>query len=71
MDNFSGMFDRSKYYSQTEALKIFKISMARYKRCLLENNIPVVSHPVDLGGYLVDTKYVLKEDIEKLNLSKR
>lgn len=64
-------FPRELYYSQTEACKKFKISVKQFKQMLIDHSITVVSHRVDLGGFEVDTIYVLKEDIDKLNLPLR
>lgn len=65
------MFNREAYLSQTEIVKNYKVSVKKFKELLKEHNIPVVSNKADLGLYSVNTVYILKEDIGKLNLDKR
>lgn len=65
------MFNREAYLSQTEIVKNYKVSVKKFKELLNEHNIPVVSHKADLGLYSVNTIYILKEDLSKLNLDKR
>lgn len=71
MQDIMGDFPRSEYYSQTEAIKKFKISVQTFKQLLVDNNIQVVSRRVNLGEFEVDTLYVRKTDIDQLNLQKR
>lgn len=65
------MFPREKYYSQTEIIKTYQISVKRFKELVQKHNIPVLSKNVNLGTYSVNTVYVLREDVEKLKLNKR
>lgn len=65
------MFKRDLYYSITEVVKIFKITAKDYKSLLIQNNIPAIKKPVNLGNYQVESIYVLKSDVESLNLKKR
>lgn len=65
------MFPREQYYSQTEIVKRYKVSVKKCKELIQAHNIPVLSKKIDLGGYFVDTIYVPKEAIDKLNLTKR
>ncbi|RZK45966.1 MAG: hypothetical protein EOO97_00075 [Pedobacter sp.] len=69
--NFEGMFNRGDYYSQTEVLKTYKVSSKRYQELLEEHGVEPIRRPVQMEGYEVNTLYVLKEDLEKLNLEKR
>jgi hypothetical protein len=62
-------FPREMYYSQTEALKIYKISAEDYKELI--KDLPQINKKIDLGGYQVITIYVLRELIDNLNLKKR
>ena len=65
------MFLRHQYYSQTELTKLFKISVKGVKQLIVDHQLVVTSKPVDLGEYTVESVYINKEDIDKLNLPKR
>lgn len=67
----STMFPRHLYYSQSEVCTKYQITPRMYQELLVERNIPQVNKVVDLGGYTVTTRYVLKEDVESLNLNTR
>ena len=60
------MFRRSDYYSQTEATKILKLSIKRFKALVEQHKLKVIEVPVDLGLYSTTALYYLKEDIEIL-----
>ncbi len=67
--------NRNYYYSQTEVVKLFKVSINRFKQLIIENNISVVSHELMMGTllkpYTVTTIYILKDDVTKMNLEPR
>ena len=65
------MFNRKLYYSQTDVVKRFKVSIKQFKQLLVENNIPQINKEINLGMFEVTTIYVLKSDIDKLNLEIR
>lgn len=67
----SAMFPRHLYYSQSEVCTKYQITPRMYQDLLVERNIPQVNKVVDLGGYTVNTRYVLIEDVESLNLTLR
>jgi hypothetical protein len=65
------MFNRGEYLSQTQVLKAYKVNAKAYQDLLQQHNIPVVSNHAQMEGYKVTTRYVLKIDVEKLNLQLR
>lgn len=65
------MFERSKYYSQTEIVSLFQISVKRLKELIADRQIKATEKDVDLGGYSVKALYYLREEIDKLNLIKK
>ena len=66
VNTISYMFERNKYYSQTEVLKKYKISLKQFRDLL--KNMNVIKKKIDLGNYEVITCYVLKEELESLDL---
>lgn len=64
-------FKRADYYSQTDVVKLFKISVKAFKQAILANNITQVNIDINMGDYSMVTVYVAKEDIDKLNLELR
>jgi hypothetical protein len=64
-------FPHSQYYSQTEVVRKYRVSVKAFKQLLVDRNIQVVSREADLGDLKVKTVYVRKEDINKLKLEKR
>ncbi len=65
------VFPRQLYYSQTEIVKQFSITVKGLKQLIADHQIPAVTKDVDLGEYAVKALYYLKEDIDKLGLTKR
>ena len=65
------MFPRNKYYSQTDVLKKYKINAKDYQDILQQKKIDIVSKDINLGEFNVKTIYVLKKDVEVLNLQLR
>lgn len=65
------MFNRSQYYSQTEATKVYKLSIKQFKQLIADHQIQQVNKDIQFEGYTVTTVYVLKAEIDKLNLPKR
>lgn len=65
------LFDRDKYYSQTDVVKKFKISVKKYKELLKEKGFKVHTTHIDYVTYTIDTIYVLKSDIDSLGLELR
>lgn len=65
------MIDRSKYYSQTEVIKKFKISREKYHQLIIDNNIAFETVLIDYKTYQINTIYILKETIDKMNLQLR
>ena len=58
--------DRDKFYSNSEACKLFKLSPAKFESIIASHNIPVVTkdiHTADYSNnpYTVTAKYVDKE----------
>ena len=64
-------FNRNNYYSQTDVVKKYRISIIKYKQLIQDNNIPIESFEADLGGYKVKTVYVSKEVIDALKIALR
>lgn len=64
-------FNRSEYYSQTDVLRLFKISRVKYHALLKERNLNTLSVTIDMGDYTMVTKYVKREIIDNLGLEKR
>ena len=62
---------RSNYYSFTEVIKKYKISIVKYHALLKEKNIPFESVHIDFGTYQMNTIYVLKTTIDSLQLPLR
>lgn len=62
------MFPRDKYYSKTEVIKKFKISSKKYDILVKERGFSEINTLIDLGHYQMTTRYVLKKDIDTLNL---
>lgn len=62
-------FNREKYYSITDVLKKYLISSKQYKELI--KDLPKVGREADLGIFKVNAVYVLREDIEGLNLTLR
>lgn len=65
------MFFRVQYYSQTEIVKTFQVSVKVLKARLINHQVLVVEKDVDQGEFRAKASYVLKEDIEKLKLQCR
>lgn len=65
------MFPRNLYFSQTEVIKLFKITPKAYKALLEAQKIPVVSTTIDYNTYTLKTLYALKSNVMKLNLHPR
>jgi hypothetical protein len=63
------LFERSKYYNQTDVYKKYKVSLKVLKSLL--QPLKVISREVDLGTYSVTAYYYLKQDIEDLHLPLR
>ena len=61
-------FKRSNYYSQTEVIKTYKISVKGYQQMIADHSFYVVSVPINQGDYTMMTIYVAKQDVESLNL---
>lgn len=61
-------FDRKAYYSQTEACAKFNITPKVFQHLCARYNIQQVNKEVDMGFYKVTTRYVLKEDFDKINI---
>lgn len=62
--------DRSKYYSQTEACKLFKITPKRFKKVIAGLDVvgtEIILHTAPEGKpFNVKPIYVLKSDFDKL-----
>jgi len=67
---FGGM-ERSKYYSQTDVLKKYKLSAEQYKLLIDQHQITTYQPKIDLGTYQVQAIYTLKSEIDSLNLELR
>lgn len=65
------VFNRADYYSQIEAVKLYKISVKAYKQAILANNFHQVNVTVNMGDYTLVTIYISKVDIDGLGLKKR
>jgi hypothetical protein len=65
------MFEREKYYFQTDVLKNYKISAKKFKQLLHKKNIPIKSLDANMGYCQLKTIYILKTDIDNLSLSVR
>lgn len=63
------MFIRNSYYSQTEAVKKFRITVKKYKEII--KDMEQVNREIDLGGYTVTTIYIRKELIDALKIELR
>lgn len=63
------MFQRHLYYSQTEVLKKYQISLKKYKEIL--PTLTQINNVVDMGTHTLTTIYVLRTDIERLGLKER
>lgn len=60
--------DRNKYYSQTDIITRFKITPKELKQLIIYHNIPVIEKQISFGVYSVTAIYIVKEDIERLQL---
>lgn len=60
------MFERDKYYSQTEAVKKFKVSIKSLKQLILDHQIEVVTKDVDLGLYSVKAIYINRVKLDNI-----
>lgn len=64
-------FPRGQYYSQTELVKTFQISIKGAKQLITDGLVDVVTKDVDLGEYSVKALYYPKDVVDKLTLKKR
>lgn len=68
------MFQRDFYFSQTEACKKYKVSTAKFKQIIKDNNLDVVENEITLHTvpegkpYKVKSIYVKKIDFIKVNI---
>jgi hypothetical protein len=71
------VFNREEYYSQTEAIKLFKANVKRFKQFLIESGISVAEKEITLHTspegvpYKVITKYVLKSEFNEIIKNKK
>lgn len=62
------VFERWDHYSQTEACAKFNITRNQFNQLCKEHGIQQVNKEVELGGYKVVTRYVLKSDFDALKM---
>lgn len=58
-------FPRENFYSQTDCIRLFKMSVKRFKAFVELNNIEPIKVSVDLGTYKTTALYYPKDIIEK------
>lgn len=63
--------ERDLYFSQTQVVKHYQVSVKQLKMLLDEHKVEVHHKEVNLGEYKVTAQYIMKEDIHKLNLQPR
>jgi len=65
------LFQRDLYYSQTDVIRKYKISVKKYKELIKEKGFNIHSVHIDYITYSMDTIYILKSDIDSLGLELR
>ncbi len=65
------MFDRDSYYSKTDVVKKFKISSKKFDALVSEKALKEVNNDIVYFDYTITTRYILKSDIDSLNLQLR
>lgn len=68
--NFATM-NRSQYYSQTELLKTFKISLNKLNELVDKGTLQPKTQSVNLGTYSVVARYFDKVQVDTLRLERR
>lgn len=65
------MFDRDLYYSKTDVIKKYKISSKKFDILVSEVGLKEVHTDIVYPDYTITTRYILKSEIESLNLELR